>query len=561
MKIPSLRGLMFILIVFWSFSSQAQTVEKSIIYDFSPTNSNTPDSTHNEIQFLKVNEDKIIVAGQIIEDNGNKKIFTAAFDFEGQVIWEKILNTPTGFASMELADNKNLVSTSNGNYAIAGLLQSDNAIDTGKMPFVYLFNEQSGDSILYKSYNEKLWKLNALVIDPQGHLVLAGLTDKQSFPDGREYADSMSIIKINSQAQIINSSKIGLLYILLTNNDRVFNIQDIFFNNNDVNIAVTGWGTLHYSFLTLDLANWNNNDFITNYNYNSFHISSGGNSQKWDSKLWGYAFSANFAPIWGIKQCADNSGYYFLSYGQKVPGPNFGWTFNKFNNNNFTQSGHYGFAHKETPEYTTDSFDLEFINNHNWGKYKIEEAKNGDLLFLFTTAPYMTTQPSLSHIPFLMRVENSFQEKWHQTLSHAPSVTMGWDQSLNDIGFLPNHKIVLGGAVRARNIEPELSVPKKGKNSWLLILEDAANDSTLAISPNLKKDLVQLYPNPATQQVILSTQQPKIESVHFVDIMGRKVKTYIAPGQTLDISDLAKGIYQVEIHLGKEKIMKRLVIE
>jgi len=71
---------------------------------------------------------------------------------------------------------------------------------------------------------------------------------------------------------------------------------------------------------------------------------------------------------------------------------------------------------------------------------------------------------------------------------------------------------------------------------------------------------IRLYPNPATNQVIISSE-PLMQSIILYDVFGNKI-VQLKPNsekEILDISIYAAGIYLVEIKINSESIFKKLV--
>ena len=76
-----------------------------------------------------------------------------------------------------------------------------------------------------------------------------------------------------------------------------------------------------------------------------------------------------------------------------------------------------------------------------------------------------------------------------------------------------------------------------------------------------------LYPNPAnnTVQIGLVNSNVQINKVVFYDILGKAIKavsSVATESMTVDVSDLAKGVYLIEIALDNNlKLTKKLVIQ
>ena len=56
-----------------------------------------------------------------------------------------------------------------------------------------------------------------------------------------------------------------------------------------------------------------------------------------------------------------------------------------------------------------------------------------------------------------------------------------------------------------------------------------------------------IYPNPVANQLNIENGELKIESILILDITGETVKTIVSSNNTIDVSDLTKGIYFIQI--------------
>ncbi len=67
-----------------------------------------------------------------------------------------------------------------------------------------------------------------------------------------------------------------------------------------------------------------------------------------------------------------------------------------------------------------------------------------------------------------------------------------------------------------------------------------------------------LYPNPANQEVNIALNGAALESVVVLDQFGRTVK--VSKASNINVSDLASGVYQVILYTDKGNITRRLVV-
>jgi|GEM_PF-3205775 len=99
-----------------------------------------------------------------------------------------------------------------------------------------------------------------------------------------------------------------------------------------------------------------------------------------------------------------------------------------------------------------------------------------------------------------------------------------------------------------------------GKNFYRLKQThiDGGFEYSKIISGMLMSDQFQLYPNPATNKVVLSNPFSK-STIKVVSTLGTLVKEANVQNGTFDISDLQSGIYYLVITNGSESVTERMV--
>jgi hypothetical protein len=69
-----------------------------------------------------------------------------------------------------------------------------------------------------------------------------------------------------------------------------------------------------------------------------------------------------------------------------------------------------------------------------------------------------------------------------------------------------------------------------------------------------------LYPNPSHESFsIMNMNGLSIQEVNIFNEFGQKVKMIVQPTGNIDVSDLARGIYLVELKANNEKHRRKLV--
>ena len=74
------------------------------------------------------------------------------------------------------------------------------------------------------------------------------------------------------------------------------------------------------------------------------------------------------------------------------------------------------------------------------------------------------------------------------------------------------------------------------------------SNQSVGINENTTQN-IRIYPNPATSQLTLNTTE-QIQRISILNITGKTVKTIVSNNSTIDVSDLTKGIYFLQIQTG-----------
>ncbi len=87
-----------------------------------------------------------------------------------------------------------------------------------------------------------------------------------------------------------------------------------------------------------------------------------------------------------------------------------------------------------------------------------------------------------------------------------------------------------------------------------------SNQSSAGINQQDASIALKIYPNPAKSSISIDSET-EVKSIVFINLMGETVKTVIAPAQTIDISDLAKGVYMLQIQFEYFNVNQKLIKE
>lgn len=122
-------------------------------------------------------------------------------------------------------------------------------------------------------------------------------------------------------------------------------------------------------------------------------------------------------------------------------------------------------------------------------------------------------------------------------------------------GFIYYYRVKAAGELRDSDYSNEAGVRVKLRKVFEDIIEEI-----LAT--------IQLYPNPASDQITISWQCPSAQELHLrvVDLRGKEYYRWtIADGGRIsslvaDVASLREGIYLLEASAGDERILRRFVV-
>lgn len=87
-----------------------------------------------------------------------------------------------------------------------------------------------------------------------------------------------------------------------------------------------------------------------------------------------------------------------------------------------------------------------------------------------------------------------------------------------------------------------------------------SNQSSAGINQQDASIALKMYPNPAKSSITIDANE-KVKSIVFINLMGEEVKTIVAPTHSVDVSDLAKGVYMLQIQLENFNVNQKLIKE
>jgi Leucine-rich repeat (LRR) protein len=87
-------------------------------------------------------------------------------------------------------------------------------------------------------------------------------------------------------------------------------------------------------------------------------------------------------------------------------------------------------------------------------------------------------------------------------------------------------------------------------------------DAALSMEDEVFSNVIRLYPNPVTNVLqIRNDSDTIINKIEIYNLLGKKIATHINPGNSVDVAQLAKGIYIVNVFSDKAKMTRRILKE
>ena len=85
--------------------------------------------------------------------------------------------------------------------------------------------------------------------------------------------------------------------------------------------------------------------------------------------------------------------------------------------------------------------------------------------------------------------------------------------------------------------------------------------NTVGVNEYSNNNQIAVYPNPVKNQLIIIHGELKMETINIIDVTGKLLKTVIPTTNTIDVSDLGRGMYflqiQTENEIATSKFLKR----
>lgn len=558
-------------------------------------------SGNNEIRFVYPDSNRIYVLGEGLSQDSLPTIFTAAFDYEGNLIWKRNLHLPsewrpsvTGFHN--LVKLKPNMFVAGGNYESYPLPNGEQVSE----PFLYYFNS-NGDSLNFLTIVDTGAKryLTTLSTNPQGELITAG-TDSVLHYTGLLYTHDFRDSSRNYWFARFNADGMLMRYNKITWQELFTYVGDSFTHKNEI-ISITPTKGDSVSYIVSALIYGSpaaislNIEMDSNFRWLGRYLLGAGpheinNNTYLDPGLLTATQSFNVISDWqhsrlfysGVGMADDyNSGEtFYCTYLCRADSvslePPLGTPTDYFVPSVDLRDNKWSIILGQP--YSWDSSQplphviFPLLLQKNLHHAHLNMAVNGDL---FVEKDAILASDSTDHpqwgfqVPMLIRADSADGHiKWHLPVQYNQTIDTSVDQHFNDMMVAPNGCLVLGGYVNVH-----LPVPgydSVGKNSWLVVLCDSVhdNDTTTGIQlPQAGKDAaIMVYPNPTTNYtfVVLKHFEGNLEDVRIqlFDINGKVLQSRKCKStkELIPLNNYAPGTYFIMVlYQGKPAGIMKLV--
>ena len=142
--------------------------------------------------------------------------------------------------------------------------------------------------------------------------------------------------------------------------------------------------------------------------------------------------------------------------------------------------------------------------------------------------------------------------EWQNTIGGAGSESGGNSIQTSDGDFL-----TVGYS--NSNISGDKTENSRGGSDYWII----KHDSTLGIQENSFASAITIYPNPVKNTLQIKTQDKTIDQINIYNVLGSRIRQLdidnVSPN--IDVSNLASGVYYIQLYSGKNVALKKFVKE
>ena len=142
--------------------------------------------------------------------------------------------------------------------------------------------------------------------------------------------------------------------------------------------------------------------------------------------------------------------------------------------------------------------------------------------------------------------------EWQNTIGGAGIENGGNAIQTSDGDFLT------GGSSNSNISGDKTENSRGGEDYWII-----KHNSTLGIQENTFANAITIYPNPVKNTLQINTQDQIIDKVKIYSVLGSLVKNLDidTASPTVDVANLASGVYYLQLYSGKKVALKKFVKE
>ncbi|HET8574019.1 MAG TPA: T9SS type A sorting domain-containing protein [Edaphocola sp.] len=571
-----LMAALAVLLPLWA---AAQQVTVNRVYDFS---GNT-DTFNSQINYVYADSNQIIALGEAYPDSAKPYAFTAAFDYSGNLLWQKPIRLPNDLYPIDSGFN-NLIKVKPGLYVAGGNIANAPKESTyvSNEPFLYFFNAQ-GDSIRLLYLKDSLMdqRLTTLTVGDHGNIIVGGSNNILDSTNTSLSPGNYWFTELDNFGNIINQKSIplsavyyGLPYFPPRPNPAI------------TNIIPASWDSIHYVVAS--------NYYFPMESGVVFMLDSAFNLRAINQQLHFHDLPPG-VHIPSV-ELVSRGPFEFNFIPHKGDMHSFFWSFPA--SHIVTTSNDYGYG----IYFCMAHFNLTNGYHLNWyqtmamgsssimpsysafdkgeqGRSTLSEAINGDLLVqreitrIIDTLSPATTYNSY-HFPLLLRAGDTGHLKWGMSFQYVHTVDTGIYHSFYDVSVAPDGRIVMGGFLRSRYAVPGYDTI--GKVSWLVVLSDTLHDQQpqptepdgIALTATGQQAQLLVYPNPTLDNTTIDVQdfkgRPRDFEWQLSDITGRLLQSgrLSANREMIRLEGYMPGLYLLRLNYkGKPAAVVKILKE
>lgn len=505
--------------------------------------------------------------------NGQTSGYIQKIDANGDLVWVKSLQTGTS-KQVPL----DVVVDANGDVIIAGLFKGtvdfDPGVGTFNITSIHAGNNEDGFILKLDANGGFVWakqfaggisglktRVQRIDVDAIGNIYAIGHFEGAIDLDpgagtqvfGADYALEVFVVKLNTSGDYVWGHDIGAPLATPSNtlgvqaNDiKVDNDGDVFVmfghnatgvgsvlysgDANNTNLSATAQNTL--VILKID----NNGDYIYR---KLFATATGGLANEMALDKNGNVYVTG----WFKTQLRDYTSAIMI-----IPQLSGGATNNRNFIFSYSNDLQFRWAHGSTDDHD------------NYRNYSVATNSQGKVVVGgFLTADAIDVDPSSSTVNLNNPYTNNNYRMAHAIIydtlgNFSDAFAIGCNSQFSQIQKIHidnNDNIYLGGYIESgtNHLNPfgaDTDIPTNGgRDAFVIKIGGFATGVNDVI--NGVENVLFLYPNPATSQLTIESGASKIENITILDVTGKTINSFTLKSNTIDVSNLVKGIYFLQV--------------